>query len=178
MEEDIDKRRKREREDMLFELEVKERMSQLKDAEEARKDREVARKVNNLTQLDKFTGFLSTVSPNWKSDARLCLQLECEAKNVMFGQRGITNGEDEPSPSVSISLIAKENGYNLKQGDLVAIGRKVAKAYFTLHGKKPSKHRQWVDGAEYPVNSYTEKDRKMIEEAIRGHMEEEEDSEC
>ena len=45
----------------------------------------------------------------------------------------------------------------------------VAAQYREQHGEPPSKHRQWVDGAEREVNSYTERDRRMVERAILAH---------
>jgi len=146
-------KRKQEREDAQFDLEFKERTSQIRDRE--------------LARIKDFTHLMSSLNPDWKSDTRLRLQVEDSLKNVVLnkGPKMVTNG-DEP-PSVSISQIAHEKGISLKKGDMVAIGRAVAQGYFVKYGKKPSKHRQWVDGAEREVNSYTEKDRDLIEKAIK-----------
>jgi hypothetical protein len=57
----------------------------------------------------------------------------------------------------------------LKPAESIAIGRAVAAQYREQHGEPPSKHRQWVDGAEREVNSYTERDRRMVERAILAH---------
>jgi hypothetical protein len=73
--------------------------------------------------------------------------------------------------SLSISEVAQQMGFSLQHKDQVAIGRRVSKAFFEKHRERPSKHRQWVDGAEREVNSYTEADRELIEDAIREHME-------
>jgi len=150
---DLCLKRKQEREDAQFDLEFKERTSQIRDRE--------------LARIKDFTHLMSSLNPDWKSDTRLRLQVEDSLKNVVLnkGPKMVTNG-DEP-PSVSISQIAHEKGISLKKGDMVAIGRAVAQGYFVKYGKKPSKHRQWVDGAEREVNSYTEKDRDLIEEAIK-----------
>ena len=153
-------KRKQEREDAQFDLEFKERISQIKERTSQIRDRELAR-------IKDFTQLMSSLNPDWKSDTRLRLQVEDSLKNVVLnkGPKMVTNGEE--SPSVSISQIAQEKGLSLKKGDLVAIGRAVAQGYFFKYGKKPSKHRQWVDGAEREVNSYTEKDRDLIEKALR-----------
>ena len=42
----------------------------------------------------------------------------------------------------------------------------MARKYRELHGAEPAKHSQWVDGAERKVNSYTERDRGLVVEAL------------
>ena len=50
--------------------------------------------------------------------------------------------------------MAQELGIRLNHEESIAIGKKVTKAYYEKGAEKPSKHRQWVDGAECEVNSY------------------------
>jgi hypothetical protein len=144
-------KRKLEREDALFELEMKER---------------------NIAVISSVCGLMTSLNPDWKSDARLRLQIEDSMKTVMFGgqQALITNGESlATSRSISVSQVAQELGVRLKPAESIAIGRAVAAQYREQHGEPPSKHRQWVDGAEREVNSYTERDRRMVERAILAH---------
>ena len=143
-------KRKLEREDALFELEMKER---------------------NIAVISSVCGLMTSLNPDWKSDARLRLQIEDSMKTVMFGgQQLITNGESlATSRSISVSQVAQELGVRLKPAESIAIGRAVAAQYREQHGEPPSKHRQWVDGAEREVNSYTERDRRMVERAILAH---------
>jgi len=144
-------KRKLEREDALFELEMKER---------------------NIAVISSICGLMTSLNPDWKSDARLRLQIEDSMKTVMFGgqQALITNGESlATSRSISVSQVAQELGVRLKPAESIAIGRAVAAQYREQHGEPPSKHRQWVDGAEREVNSYTERDRRMVERAILAH---------
>lgn len=154
---DINKKRKMDREDALFDVELKERISRVKDSE--------------LARIKEFANIMTSLNPDWMSDGRLRLQVEDSLKNVVLSdkQKLIANG-DGPAPSVSVSQVAQEMGIRLKQAELVAVGRRVAREYHRKHGEKPSKHKQWVDGAERSVNSYTEKDRDLIEEAIREQM--------
>ena len=66
-----------------------------------------------------------------------------------------------------MSQIAQEMGYNnLKHGQLIKLGHAVARRYRNKYQEEPPVHRQWVDGAERMVKSYTERDRDLIEEAI------------
>jgi hypothetical protein len=144
-------KRKLEREDALFELEMKER---------------------NIAVISSVCGLMTSLNPDWKSDARLRLQIEDSMKTVMFGgqQALITNGESlATSRSISVSQVAQELGVRLKPAESIAIGRAVAAQYREQHGEPPSKHRQWVDGAEREVNSYTERDRHMVERVILAH---------
>ena len=126
----------------------------------------------NLQVVQTFSGLMTSLNPDWKSDARLRLQIEDSMKTVMFGgqQALITNGESlATSRSISVSQVAQELGVRLKPAESIAIGRAVAAQYREQHGEPPSKHRQWVDGAEREVNSYTERDRRMVERAILAH---------
>jgi hypothetical protein len=148
-------KRKLERQDALLELELKER---------------------NMSVIGSFCGLMSSLNPDWKNDTRLRLQIEDCMKTVMFGgqQALITNGESSvtaaTSRSISVSQVAQELGVRLNHSDSITIGRVLAAQYREQHGEPPSKHRQWVDGAEREVNSYTERDRHMVERVILAHI--------
>jgi hypothetical protein len=150
----VGNKRKVERQDALLELELKER---------------------NMSVIGSFCGLMSSLNPDWKNDTRLRLQLEDSMKTVMFGgqQALITTGESAAvaadSRSVSVSQVAQELGVRLKHSDSIAIGRALAARYREQYGEPPSKHRQWVDGAEREVNSYTERDRRLVEMVILAH---------
>ena len=148
----VGNKRKVERQDALFELELKER---------------------NMSVIGSFCGLMSSLNPDWKNDTRLRLQLEDSMKTVMFGgqQALITNGEPAGTAgrSISVSQVAQELGVRLNHSDSIAIGRALAAQYREQHGEPPSKHRQWVDGAEREVNSYTERDRHLVERVVLAH---------
>ena len=93
-------------------------------------------------------------------------------KTAMFGgqQALVTNGGSlASSHSISVSQVAQELGVRLSHSDSITIGRALASQYREQHGEPPSKHRQWVDGAEREVNSYTERDRHLAERVILPH---------
>lgn len=67
---------------------------------------------------------------------------------------------------LTISEEAKKLGYNFNNEQLIRIGKQLSKAYFQLNNTRPTKHDQFVDGAVRNVNTYQEKDRSLIHEAI------------
>ena len=174
------KKKEMEREDMLFEVEMQEK--RLNNMERLSKIQEL-----RLKNMEGFSNLMTNINPSWKNDARLMLQVEDSIKNAVLSstttsggsQLAIIHKEDGPirtittnssfSSSISVSQVAQELGLRLNHAESIAIGKKVAKAYYEKHGAKPSKHRQWVDGAEREVNSYTEREREIIEEAIKEH---------
>ena len=139
------------------ELDLRERLSKVKDAEIAR--------------INVFASTMDILNPEWKKDTRFRLRVEDLLKNTLLDEiPAITDGTPS-TQSVSVGEVAQKMGVQLKKhGDSIAIGKAVAKAYFQQYGKPPPKHRQWVDGAEREINSYTEADRGLIEKAIRTRM--------
>ena len=83
----------------------------------------------NLQVVQTFSGLMTSLNPDWKSDPRLCLQIEDFMKTVMFGgqQALITNGESpSTSRSISVSQVAQELGVRLNHSESITIGRAVA----------------------------------------------------
>jgi hypothetical protein len=74
-----------------------------------------------------------------------------------------------PNKPISLSSVAVELGFKIPDGEFMAIGKKVSRRYFQLHGKTPSKHDQLIKGKVTSVNSYTESDRAIVEEVLREH---------
>lgn len=81
------------------------------------------------------------------------------------GALSITNG---PSPNalISISSVAAKLGYKPDTEGSKRIGMDLRKRYLKQHGKAPPKHDQMCDGRVTLVNSYTEQDRALVEEAL------------
>jgi hypothetical protein len=63
--------------------------------------------------------------------------------------------------------VAKELGVNLTDAQLQRAGREMAKKYREAYRCDPPKHKQYVAGNYILVNSYMERDRPMMEQAIR-----------
>lgn len=84
-------------------------------------------------------------------------------------QAAITNG-DPPNKPISIGSVAVELGYKPSTADAKRIGLDLRKRYVRQHGKPPGKHDQLCDGRVTAVNSYTEQDRPLVEEALHAYF--------
>ena len=150
------------------------------DLELAKLEQEIQEKrIQNFTNC---MGMLTSITPNWmQSDVRFRLQTEDMIKNLMTQtpvlantnsapNAAITNGDASGSgmgSSISISQVAQELGKRLSHGQSIQVGGLVARKYRDRYDTYPPKHSQWVDGAERKVNSYTERDREIIVEALK-----------
>lgn len=84
-------------------------------------------------------------------------------------QAMLTNGPSSNAP-ISIGSVAAELGYKPSTTDGKRIGIDLKKRYVKLHGRPPSKHDQLCDGRVTQVNSYSQKDRPMLVEALRAYF--------
>jgi len=113
---------------------------------------------------------MAVANPQWQNDKRLCLQIEDLAKNTLFKDTtlAIANGDQlSLLDSITISQVAMEMGYRLNGGQESKSGKIAANAYRQRYKEEPSKHMQNVGGGVRPVNSYMERDRDIVEAAIR-----------
>ena len=143
LEDAVDRKRKREREDQeLLQL-----------------------KVSNVSL---FANTMALINPNWRDDARLRLQTEDWLKNAALniGIGAITNGDGSQERPISVTGVAQEMGHRLSHGQQISVGRAVAVKYNERYSEEPSWHYQWVQGQQRKVKSYTARDRDLIEEAI------------
>jgi len=85
-------------------------------------------------------------------------------------QQAIENGKTDSNRPVSLSNIALELGYRLKTDQAKAVGIRLKKLYMEKHNKAPPKHEQLCDGRVTLVNSYTARDRSLIESVLREFM--------
>ena len=84
-------------------------------------------------------------------------------------QAMLTNGPSSNAP-ISIGSVAAELGYKPSTTDGKRIGIDLKKRYVKLHGRPPSKHDQLCDGRVTQVNSYSQKDRPILVEALRAYF--------
>jgi hypothetical protein len=164
-------KRQLDREQALLELEIQERKQALEE-KKARMPVELQQK--SMQNVQMFAGLMTSLNPDWTSDARLRLQLEDSMKNAFFTptQPLLTNGEAQVSltRSIDVSTVAQDLGVRLKDGDRLAIGKLWKKRYFATYGEVPPLHDQFVNGAVRKVCSYTERDRPMGESVIREYV--------
>lgn len=155
---DPDARRKRERLEDLEILQLEEEIQ--------------SKRIQNFhASMD----LLTNINPAWRqTDPRFRLKTEDMVKNIVSTPVSsvltLTNGPaPAPAPaSLSISQLVQElGGRALSHSDAISAGKLAVKRFRGLHGTDPIKHRQWVDGAERVVNSYTETDRAMLTAVLR-----------
>jgi hypothetical protein len=177
-------KRKREREDLLFDMEMAERKLALEQSQLCLEDSKVAleerkfaldeRKLQHKTKLIEHVntsmGSINALKDWANVDERTKLQAEDHIKNVLFNKTAAPPGDHDPSAStaaLSVSILAKELGFKCSEAELQRIGREMAKKYRETYKADPPKHKQFVNGNCIPVNSYMERDRSMMELVIR-----------
>ena len=108
-----------------------------------------------------------------KIDDRTTVQYgEC-VKHIMFTGphvQTVTNEGNMPQMSITISDVAAIMGFNCTRDHLKDIGRQLAAKYREKYGVSPPQQNKYCGGVSRLVNSYTERDRKMMEDVIKGYM--------
>jgi len=138
---------------------------------------EKERSNNRITHVLGNSDAMTALDSDWKQDRRLVLQLkEVLVNGVLYDSSTGTGGSADivrriapPSASASISIgqVALEMGVNIEHGVSVKIGKYLTSLYQEKYGCPPDQHDQVVQGAVRKVNSYTEKDRDLMQTAIR-----------
>ena len=108
-----------------------------------------------------------------ETDERFRMALMDASKNVVLlsvpgGSSGTLTitGSDDTKP-ISVSSVAADLGKRLSTRELSEIGRVVAAAYREAHdGKSPPQHDGYANGHIVKINSYFEKDRALLVDAI------------
>ena len=163
-------KRRREREDILFDMDMAERKLAL----------EEKRRLHGLSLIEDTAVAMKAINDlkDWANvDERTKLQAEDHIKNVLFNklsmnQATITDGTSiiNQTDALNVSVLAKELGFKPTDGQLIQIGKQLAKQYRETYKNDPPKHKQFVGGMCIPVNSYMERDRPMMEQVIRAVM--------
>jgi hypothetical protein len=118
---------------------------------------------------------VSEFNPSWqKTPGRFRMQANDIAKNILITPvtaARITNGEqsevEKRQMPLSISQLALELGCGQLSHDNLTKAGKIAASLFRIkYGHEPSKHLQYVHGAERNVNSYIEADRHILTQAL------------
>lgn len=174
--------KKRERDDLLFDMDMAERRAALEERKAALEERKRLHTSNLIQDANAAMGAINGLKDWANVDERTKLQAEDYIKNVLFNSMtvssttstlAITDGAQMPTAalnSLNVSILAKELGFKCSDGQLQRIGKDMAKAYREAYKCDPSKHKQYVGGNYIPVNSYMERDRVMMERVIRAVM--------
>lgn len=170
-------KRKREIEERMLELELEERQERLIASKLLNEDKRLEQRDRKLEQVGKSAAMIQSLKTMQNIDARTKLQLEDYAKNLVLGAAGAlttvtdTVGTNETA-GLTVSVVAKEMGFKCNKWHVQKIGRLAASKYRSANnGLDPAQHKEFVDGKVVPVNSYTEKDRAFVVDAIREVME-------
>ena len=139
------------------------------DNEQKKSDNEQKQRDNKTTTVNNFLATMELLDPQWRDDKRLVLQATDYLKNNAFNGSSAPQIENGPAESESISIgsVAFELGLSISNAKAKAAGRHVAKMYRDRHGENPSKHNQTIGGNVILVNSYTLRDRDLLEDAIK-----------
>jgi hypothetical protein len=144
--------------------------------EEALQMSRVDRHCKTIQLQKELMAMYAFVSPENKLDDRTRLHFKDVIINLSSAAAGnyraITNGEAKPQGTpLTISTVAAELGIRFTADELKSAGTKISKLYRAKHGVAPPKHEQQCGGAVRSVCSYTERDRDIVEQALRGfHM--------
>jgi hypothetical protein len=150
-----DRKHKRE----VEELELAERKEALAERMEA----------TDLKRIERHTMLISayqTLCPGSVLDDRARLLFKDAYLNLCAGQRALTNGVDLGKP-LTISTVASDMGLRFTSTELQSLGCKIKGLYKAKYDEDPPKHEQFCNGAVRKVCSYTERDRCMVEQALR-----------
>ena len=139
-------RKKREREDLLFDMEMAERKVHLEETQLRLENDRLALENGKLTleerKLQHETKLIEHVNTSMGSinalkdwanvDQRTKVQAEDHIKNVLFNKMATAgsaaDGTQASSP-LNVSILAKELGFKCSDGELQRIGREMAKKY-------------------------------------------------
>ena len=143
------------------------------DNEQKKIDNEQKKNDNKISTVNNFAKTMEMLNPNWRDDKRLVLQATDYLKNNIFNGSSapqIENGAAESSDSVSIGSVALELGFSISNAKAILAGKYAAKMYREKYKESPSKHHQTIGGNVILVNSYTLKDRDLLETAIQKYI--------
>ena len=151
----------------------------MNDAEMARMELENARMAAENQQLaitnQKMAYELYAMAcHDGKPDDRIRMLFKDNMYNLMAPAAGakaltITDGVSDSMAHrpITISTVATELGLKFTSDELKRIGGLVRKRYMQRHGEPPGKHEQLVGGSVRHVNSYTAKDKDLVEAVLR-----------
>ena len=166
--------KKRERNEPSVDQVLAERKLRLQEGEFRLKEREKA-----LEHVHRGMELMDSLKARDDYDERTKLQFEDYIKNVVLSASGnfkprsaITDGTPATNEleSLSVSVLASELGYKCTDREIINIGRVMARKYRDKYQQDPPKHKQYVKGNYIPVNSYMERDRALMEQAVREIM--------
>lgn len=160
------------------ELELLEREEDIKSRAQARIESEVRTKREQQAYVKSLKDELTQLSApdGTPLEERARLLLKDTVMNQLLNEQQPKSSDSTAGPSpnkpISIASVAKELGIKLTTSDSKKIGIDLKKRYMRANdGKAPPKHEQVCDGLVMKINSYSEQERALVEQAIRAHFE-------
>jgi hypothetical protein len=156
---------------------------------EERRNRVNAQELQNMQTMLEI---LERVRPGKAVDAHTAERIEVQTTSILLGDYqcpGYSSDEeseaeeyesaaDAPTESgdedqgLRIGTVAKEMKLHCTEGQLKEIGKRMAAKYKEAYNAPPPKQMRRVGFRTVDVNTYTERDRDMMEGVIRGYMNE------
>lgn len=167
----------RERQGRLLEIEIAEREYALECRKRDYNGELVIRvQTQKLGIAEKFMSLMTQADPCWREDSREVLQAQDLIKSAIINPRlKITQGDDgdlrSENASLTINEVATSMQARLTPEEAKQAGIFTVKRYREKYNRAPGKHRECIGGRVIYVNSYTERDRDIIEEAVHEVME-------
>ena len=174
---DADKAYKLAHKRKLEELEIEERIITIEKAKKEIQAMHADTMAKNTDTMAKTATLYTSLCPNQEIDERGRLLLKDSVLNSAINGKLITNGAGgagdsgapakDPNKFITISTVASELGYRFDTAVLIKIGQDVKREYENRYREEPPKHEQFVNGGVRQVCSYQERDRGLVEAAIR-----------
>lgn len=152
-------------------LEIEERKMKLRHLDMDLRERELRFRKLSIEQALDMSSVLKEYAAT-QDDPRIRMSVLDASKNTLLlgitPVRGntmlLTNDDERP---LSISTVASDMKMKLDTSDLACVGRIVARKYREKYGKDPVKHDGMANGQMVKINTYFEKDRDIIEDALK-----------
>lgn len=182
----ITRRRKMELDEMDFKLDMAERQQRLIALEADSKTKVAEAQTKNIEMCKLTMETYTDLCPGKVMDDRMRIMFKDSIANLYFASMRAqqpllsqstaeaaaadVNSSSNQNQHITISTLATTMGRAFSNADLQKIGKLAAAAYRRAHNdEEPSKHEQWVGGASIRVNTYTERDRPMLEGIIANY---------
>lgn len=169
-------KRKRERDEKLLDLDLAERTLRLEQdkhlLEEGKHRLDLSKRDEGLDHVGKFVKLFEAINELPNIDEEIRLNLREKAKDVLLSTPSTSSAAaSKDEPTLFVSKVAEKMGFNCTESEIISIGRLMAKKYRAVHdGRDPSKREQKIKGITVLVNSYTEQDLVMLEQAVQEVM--------
>jgi len=135
--------------------------------------KELSNKNKELELQEKLFTSYAAMCPDGIADERARMQFkECLMHTVAQQMNALPlteeqRAEAEANKSITVTTVAAGIKEKLDDGEAIRVGVIMVELYKKKYGNRPGKHQQMLRGGVRDVNSYTARDKEMMEQAIR-----------